>query len=59
LKNAFAGTMLESFCSGDRLLVRLLQQRWRLRLADVAFILEKSVTEGMERTVIQYMYMLI
>ena len=41
LKNVFASTMLEKFYSEDRLPVRMLQLRWKQRLADVDFILAK------------------
>ena len=59
LKNVFASTMLEKFYSEDKQLTKVLRLLWRLRLADVAFTLVKSVTEEMAQTVIQYMYMLI
>ena len=41
LKNVFASTMLEKFYSEDKLPVRMLQLRWKQRLADVDFILAK------------------
>ena len=41
IKNVFASTMLEKFYSEDKLLVRMLQLRWKQRLADVDFILAK------------------
>ena len=41
LKNVFASTMLEKFYSEDKLPVRMLQLRWKQRLADVDFILVK------------------
>ena len=41
LKNVFASTMLEKFYLEDKLPVRMLQLRWKQRLADVDFILAK------------------
>ena len=41
LKNVFSSTMLEKFYSEDKLPVRMLQLRWKQRLADVDFILAK------------------